>query len=128
MSIIDDQALDAVLDEQLKQQVLAFAPMSTCSQAKCGQQEIPQCRFFGIIFRGCHRQYWIPPSTYHPRLTAGGTAQVADAHGLAGARLRDNHMPAPQFPRLTQESLKPILEGGFDEAIEERQRSSFHRF
>jgi hypothetical protein len=30
MRIIDDQALDAVLDEQLKEQIFAFAPMSSC--------------------------------------------------------------------------------------------------
>src|SRR5258708_3295423 len=37
MGIIDDQALDACLYEQLKQQKFAFAPMSPASQSQSGQ-------------------------------------------------------------------------------------------
>src|SRR6266851_9668178 len=101
MGIIDNQALDAVLDEQLKQQVFAFTPMSPCSQAKCGQQEVPQSRFFGIIFWGCYRQHWIASSTHHPGFPTGSAAQIANAHRLARTWLCNNDVPSPQFPRLT---------------------------
>ena len=102
MGIIDDQALDTILHQEFKQQIFAFAPSPPCSQPKSGQQKVPQGRFFGLVLRSRYRQDWIAPPAHHPGLTLGSCAQIVDAHGLAAAWFRHNHMPSPQLPRLTQ--------------------------
>src|SRR5260370_2704669 len=126
MGIIDDQALDAILQQQFEQQVFAFAPSSPRSQPQRRQQKVPQGSFFGIIFWGRHRQHRVEPSTHPTNFARCLGAQIADAHGLAAAWLCDNDMPSPQLPRLAQEPLETLLEGGLDKTLEERQRRSLH--
>src|SRR6266436_7905026 len=126
MGIIENQALDAILHQQFKQQIFAFAPASPRSQPQGGQQEVSQGRFFGIVFGGRHGQYRKAPPAHHPGFTLGGGAQIADTHGFAAAWLCHNHMPSPELPCLAQEPLEPLLKRRLDEALEERQSISLH--
>ena len=50
MCVVNDQTLDAILDQQLKEQVFAFTPASPRPQTQGRQQKVPQRRLFGIIF------------------------------------------------------------------------------
>src|SRR5216683_1914201 len=100
MGIITDQALNAILHQQVKQQVFAFAPSSPRSQPQCCQQKIAEGSFSGIVFWSSHRQYWIASPAHHPGFTLRGSTQIADAHGFATTWFRNDDMPALQLPRL----------------------------
>src|SRR5229473_3242723 len=126
MGIIEDQALDAILHQSLKQEIFAFAPSPPRSQPQSSQQEVPQSRFFGIVFWGRHRKPRIAPPTHHPGFTGCLGTQIADTHGFAAARLRHNHMPSSQLPCLAQEPLKTLLKRRLDKALEEGQSRLLH--
>src|SRR2546421_927627 len=100
MSIIDDQTLDAILDQKLKKEVFAFTPASPRGEPQCRQQKVAQCCLFGIIFGSRHYQHGVSPSTDCPCLAAGLVPEIANAHRLAAPWLRHNDMPAPPAPCL----------------------------
>ena len=56
MGIIHDQTLDAIVPQQLKEQIFAFTPASSRSEAQSGQQMVPQRRFTRVILGGRHGQ------------------------------------------------------------------------
>src|SRR6266567_1703924 len=120
MSIITNQALDAILAQQVIEHIFAFAPASTRTDSQCQEEQVSQCRFPRIIFGSCHRQDRVPPSPYHSGLACRFISEVANAHRFAGARLGHHDMPASLEPGLSQQSLKPALKGGLNEAIEKR--------
>src|SRR5712692_450319 len=101
MSIVTNQALDAIVAQQVIEQIFAFAPASTRTDSQCQEEQVSQRRFPWIIFGGCHRQYRIPPSSYHAGLACCLISEVANAHRFAGARLGHHDMPASLEPRLT---------------------------
>src|SRR6266568_8090153 len=127
MGIVTNQALDAILTQQVIEQIFAFAPASPRSHSQCPQEQVSQRRFPRIIFRSRHYQHRVPPSSNHPGCPRRFIPEIADSHRLARARLGHNHMPTSLMPCLAQEALKPALERGLDEAIEEREFANGHR-
>ena len=100
MSVIEDQTLDALLYQQLKQQVFAFTPASPRSQPQSGQEKVPQSRFTRIVFGSGHGQHGIAPPTNRPRLAGCLIPQIANPHRLARTRLCHNDMPAASTPSV----------------------------
>src|SRR5260221_7906953 len=90
MSIITNQALDAILAQQVIEQIFAFVPASTRTDSQCPQEQVSQRRLPRIIFGSRHRQYRVPPSPYHTGLACRLISEVANAHRFAGARLGHN--------------------------------------
>src|SRR5260221_6514104 len=127
MAIITDQALDAILYQQLKEQVFALTPPPPRSQPQCSEQEVSQSRFTGIIFGCCHCQHRKASASNHPCRSRRLIPQIANAHRLARARFCHNDMPLTSMPRLPQKALKPALKGSLDKAIEARQFASYHQ-
>src|SRR5947209_14617764 len=119
MGIITNQTLDAILAQQIVEQIFAFAPASPRSYSQCPEEQVSQRRFPRIIFGSRHRQHRVPPSSNHSGLACRLISQVANAHRFPGARLGHNDMPASSEPRLPQQTLKPALKGRLDDAIEE---------
>jgi len=101
MGIVNDQTLDAILHEQLKEQLFAFTPASPRSQTQSGQEKVPQRRFTRIVFGSGSSQHRRAPSTDGPCLAAGLIPQIANPHRLARAWLGHNDMPAASAPCLT---------------------------
>src|SRR6266702_8700518 len=126
MSIVTNQALDAILAQQVIEQIFAFAPAPTRTNSQCSQEQVPQRRFPRIIFGGRHRQYRVPPSSNHPCLTTRFISQIAYPHRLATPRLCYNDMPTPLSPGLLEKTLETMLKGGLDKAIEKRQFARTH--
>src|SRR6266700_3186098 len=83
MGIITDQALDAILHEELKEQVFALTPASSRSQPQGSPQMISQGCLTRVIFGSRHCKHRIASSSNHPCLTAGFIPQIANSHGLA---------------------------------------------
>lgn len=100
MGIVNDQTLDAILHEQLKEQIFAVTPASPRRETQSGQQEIAQGCFLGIVFGSGYSQHRIAPSTNGPCLAAGLIPQIANAHRLARTWFGHNDMPAASMPRL----------------------------
>jgi hypothetical protein len=111
MGIITDQALHALLPQQLEEQVFAFVPASPRGEPQCSQEQVSQHRFPRVIFGSRHRQHRITPPSNHPCLTTRLIPEITNPHRFAGARLCHNDMPAPLVPRLMQKALKPALKG-----------------
>src|SRR6266567_1084181 len=99
MGVVNDQTLDAILHEQLKEQVFAFTPASPRPQPQSGQEKVPQSRETWIVFGSGHGQHGIAPPTNRSRLTGRLIPQIANPHRLARARLCHNDMEAPSTPR-----------------------------
>src|SRR5258708_3339916 len=121
MGVVNDQTLDAILHEQLKEQVFAFTPASPRSQAQSGQEKVSQSRFTRIVFGSGYGQHRIAPSTDCPCLTAGLIPQIANPHRLARTRLCHNDMPSASTPRPAEDALKTALKGSLDKAIAEKR-------
>jgi hypothetical protein len=101
MGIITNQTLDAILAQQIVQQIFAFVPASPCPYAQCPQEEVSHRRFPRIIFRSRHRQHRVPSSSYHSGLACRLISDVTNAHRFARTWLGHNDMPASLEPRLT---------------------------
>ena len=101
MGIITNQTLDAILAQQIVEQIFAFAPASPRSYSQCPQEQVSQRRFPRIIFGSRHRQHRVPPSSHHSGLACCLISEVANAHRFARTRLGHNDMPASLEPRLT---------------------------
>src|SRR6266568_2293022 len=101
MGIVTNQALDAILTQQVIEQVFAFAPASSRSHSQCPQEQVSQRRFPRIIFGSRHCQDRIAPSSNHSSLACRLISEVANAHRFARARLGHNDMPASLEPCLT---------------------------
>src|SRR2546426_976213 len=101
MGIVTNQALDALLAQQVIEQIFAFAPASTRTDSQCQEEQVSQRRLPRSIFGSGHRQDRVPPSPYHSGLSCRLISEVANAHRFAGARLGHHHMPASLEPRLT---------------------------
>src|SRR6266568_5630359 len=127
MGIVTNQALDAIVTQQVIEQVFAFAPASPRSHSQCPQEQVSQRRFPRIIFGSRHCQDRITPSSNHSSLACRLISEVANAHRFARARLGHNDMPASLEPCLTQQTLKPALKGGLNEAVEKRKFANYHQ-
>src|ERR1700737_3894730 len=68
MSIIANQALDAILAQQIVEQIFAFAPASPRPYSQCQEEQVSQRRFPRIIFGSRHRQHRVPSSSNHSTL------------------------------------------------------------
>src|SRR5260221_373523 len=112
MGIVTDQALNAILAQQIIEQIFAFAPAPPRPYSQCPQEQISQSSFPRIIFGSRHCQHRVPPSPNHSGLACSLISEVANAHRFAGARLGHNDMPASLEPCLTQQPLKSALKGG----------------
>src|SRR6266700_6664309 len=100
MGIVNDQTLDPLLHEQLKEQVFAFTPASPRRETQRGQQKVPQRRFTRIVFGSGYGQHWIAPSSDGPDLATGLIPEIADPHRFARTWLCHNHMPSASVPRV----------------------------
>src|SRR5436305_8940628 len=127
MGIITNQTLDAILAQQIVEQIFAFAPASPRSYSQCQEEQVSQGRFPRIIFGSCHRQHRVPASSNHSGLARCLISEITNAHRFARARLGHNDMPASCVPCLTQETLKPALKGGLNEAVKERKFANRHQ-
>src|SRR6266699_4490658 len=101
MSIVTNQALDAILAQQVIEQIFAFTPAPSCSYSQCPQKQVSQRRFPRVIFGSRHRQHWLPPSSNHSGLARRLISEIANTHRFARARLGYNDMPASSVPCLT---------------------------
>src|SRR5260221_1861876 len=125
MAIITDQALDAILYQQLKEQVFALTPPPPRSQPQCSEQEVSQSRFTGIIFGGCHCQHRKASASNHPCRSRRLIPQIANAHRLATSPFGHNEMPLTSMPRIPHKDLKPAIQMSLVKSIDARQVSSF---
>src|SRR6266567_2183843 len=127
MSIVTNQTLDAILTQQVIEQIFAFAPAATRTDSQGPQEQVSQRRFPRVIFGSRHRQDRVPPSPYLSSLACRLISEVANAHRFARARLGHNDMPASLEPGLSQQTLKPALKGGLNEAVEKRKFANYHQ-
>jgi hypothetical protein len=126
MGIITNQARDAILSQQIREQIFAFAPASARSYASCRQEQVSSRGFPRVIFGSRSRQHWVPPPSHHPCSALSLLSEIANCHRFAGTRLGHHDMPASLEPCLTPEPLKPAFKGGLNEAIEERELANRH--
>src|SRR5690242_5118430 len=87
MGIVTNQALDAILAQQIIEQIFAFAPASPRPYSQCQEEEVSHRRFPWIIFWGCHCQHRIASSSNHSGLAGSFISEVANAHRFARTRL-----------------------------------------
>src|SRR6266581_274174 len=110
MGIVTNQALDAIVTQQVIEQVFAFAPASPRSHSQCPQEQVSQRRFPRIIFGSRHCQDRITPSSNHSSLACRLISEVANAHRFARARLGHHDMPAfldTEWPGAPTNTLSP---------------------
>src|SRR5437660_9199409 len=98
MGIVNDQTLDTIVHEHLKEQVFAFTPTSPCSQTQSGQEKVPQSRFTRIVFGSGYGQHRISPSTNRPRRSRCLIPQITNPHRFARTRLCYHDMPSASTP------------------------------
>src|SRR6266699_936675 len=127
MGIVTNQALDAIVAQQIIEQIFAFAPAPPCPYSQCSQEQVSERCFPRIIFGSRHCQHRVPPPSNHSCCACRLISEVANAHRFARARLGHNDMPASLEPGLSQQTLKPALKGGLNEAVEKRKFANYHQ-
>src|SRR6266705_2135310 len=96
MGIITNQALDAILAQQIIEQIFAFAPSPPRSYSQCQEEQVSQRRFPRIIFGSRHCQHRVPPSSNHSGLACRLVSEVANAH-----RFADTEWPGAPWKTLS---------------------------
>src|SRR6266566_7965309 len=127
MGIVTNQALDAIVAQQIIEQIFAFAPAPPCPYSQCSQEQVSARCFPRIICGSRHCQHRVPPPSNHSCCACRLISEVANAHRFARARLGHNDMPASLEPGLSQQTLKPALKGGLNEAVEKRKFANYHQ-